>query len=274
MDDQRQLEELLGHAFRRPELLVRSLTHSSLAHEAGDGAPHNEQYEFLGDSVLGFLVSALLFESFPDADEGRLSKMKAHLVSAAHLYSVAEHLNLGRFLLLGRGEEKSGGRNKRALLVDAVEALIAGLYLDGGIPAASQFVSRWVVGGELQHGIEAFPSEDYKSALQEYVQARQIGQPRYRVVEERGPEHRKVFVVEVRMGADRTASAEGPTKKGAEQAAARTALAVLRQEDARGRQLDGSAAGKSAPEAPQEESGREKQESESLNAGDTAGNAI
>ena len=178
--------------------------------------------------------------------------MKAHLVSAAHLFSVAEHLNLGRFLLLGRGEEKSGGRNKRALLVDAVEALIAALYLDGGVPAADRFVLHWVIGEGLQHGVAAFPTGDYKSALQEYVQARQLSQPRYRVLEERGPEHRKVFVVEARLGVDRTASAEGPTKKGAEQAAARAALSLLRKEETR----------------------REEQESESLNAGDAAGNVV
>jgi ribonuclease III len=233
LDNQRQLEELegiLGYTFQRRQLLVQSLTHSSLAHESGDGSPHNEPFEFLGDAVLGFVVSARLFESFPGADEGRLSKMKAHLVSATHLFSVAEHLDLGRFLLLGRGEEKSGGRNKRALLVDAVEALIAALYLDGGVPAADQFVLHWVIGEDLQHGMEGFPSEDYKSALQEYVQARQFAQPRYRVAEERGPEHRKVFVVEVRLSVDRIVSAEGPTKKRAEQAAARAALALLRRE--------------------------------------------
>jgi ribonuclease-3 len=230
LDEQRQLEEILDYRFQRPELLVQALTHSSLAHESGDSSPHNEQFEFLGDAVLGFVASARLFESFPGADEGRLSKMKAHLVSAAHLFSVAEHLDLGRFLRLGRGEEKSGGRNKRALLVDAVEALIAALYLDGGIPAADRFVVRWVIGEDLQHGIEAFPSEDYKSALQEYVQARLLPQPRYRVAEERGPEHRKVFVVEVRLGAERIVSAEGPTKKGAEQVAAREALSQLHQE--------------------------------------------
>jgi len=250
--EQRQLEEILGYAFQRPELLVQALTHSSLAHESGDGAPHNEQFEFLGDAVLGFLVSARLFESFPGSDEGGLSKMKAHLVSAAHLFSVAGRLNLGRFLLLGRGEEKSGGRNKRALLVDAVEALIAALYLDGGIAAAGQFVSRWVIGEGLQQGIEVFPTEDYKSALQEYVQARQLSQPRYRVVEERGPEHRKVFVVEVRLGADRAASAEGPTKKASEQAAARAALTLLRTEELH----------------------REEKESEPQNAGDAAGNTV
>ncbi len=257
MHEQRQLEEILGYAFQHPELLAQALTHSSLAHESGDAAPHNEQFEFLGDAVLGFVVSARLLERFPGSDEGQLSKMKAHLVSAAHLFSVAEHLDLGRFLLLGRGEEKSGGRNKRALLVDAVEALIAALYLDGGIPAAGQFVLRWVIGEGLQHGIAAFPSEDYKSALQEYVQARQFPQPRYRVVEERGPEHRKVFVVEVRMGGDRAASAEGPTKKRAEQAAAQAALTLLRQE-----------------EPPAEASGQEQKDRDSLNAGEPAGNTV
>jgi len=196
----------------------------------GENVPHNEQLEFLGDSVLGFVVSTYLFTSFPAADEGHLSKMKAHLVSAARLFAVAEKLNLGRFLLLGRGEEKSGGRTKRALLVDAAEALIAALYLDGGIPAAEQFVVRSVIADELRGGIEEFSSEDYKSALQEFVQARQLPQPRYRVAAERGPEHRKVFVVEALLGGDRAVSAEGPTKKSAEQAAARAALTALRSE--------------------------------------------
>lgn len=232
MDEQRQIEELLGRAFARPELLEQALTHSSLAHESGEQALHNEQLEFLGDAVLGFVVSARLIERFPEANEGRLSKIKAHLVSATHLFSVAEKLDLGRFLRLGRGEEKSGGRSKRALLVDAVEALIAAIYLDGGIAAAGDFVTRWVIAGDLEQGLEGFQTEDHKSALQEYAQARQFPQPRYRIVEERGPEHRKVFVVEARVGEERTAQAEGPTKKMAEQAAARAMLEKLLEQAA------------------------------------------
>lgn len=225
----RQLEDAAGHVFARPELLVHALTHSSLAHERGDGTPHNEQLEFLGDSVLGFLVSARLVESFPNESEGQLSKIKAHLVSASHLFSVAEGLNLGDYLQLGRGEEKSGGRGKRAVLVNALEALIAALFLDGGMEAAGKFVERFVVGDRLEQGVEAFPFSDFKSALQEYLQGRKKSQPRYLVVEERGPDHRKTFAVEVRVGRQTVARGEGSTKKNAEQSAAQAALKALNQ---------------------------------------------
>jgi ribonuclease-3 len=221
--------DVLGHAFQRPDLLRQALTHRSFPNElrpneSGEHAPHNEQLEFLGDAVLGFLVSARLVEAFPDASEGRLSKIKAHLVSASHLFEVAARLNLAQHLLLGRGEEKSGGRAKRAKLADAVEALIAALYLDGGTEAARQFVVRHVIGDALDQGMEAIVSHDYKSTLQELTGARHLPQPRYRLMEERGPGHRKVFVVEVRIGEDVSAKAEGATKKNAEQAAAEAAL--------------------------------------------------
>ena len=230
MDESRQIEDILGRSFTRPELLEQALTHSSLAHESGDSAAHNEQLEFLGDAVLGFVVSARLIQQFPGASEGQLSKIKAHLVSATHLHQVAKRLELGRFLKLGRGEEKSGGRAKRALLVDAMEALIAATYLDGGIVAAENFIVRCVIAGELEAGLQAFQTEDHKSALQEYAQARQMPQPRYRVAEQRGPEHQRVFVVEAVVGEGCIASAEGGTKKGAEQAAARAMLAKLQQQ--------------------------------------------
>ena len=139
------LEDLLGHRFSDRELLMRALTHSSHAHEVGDESASdaisdNEQLEFLGDAVLGFVTSRALFERFPNWNEGRLSKTRAHLVSARHLIKVAKQVGLGNFLRLGRGEERSGGRQKSALLVDALEALIAALYLDGGIDAAREFI--------------------------------------------------------------------------------------------------------------------------------------
>lgn len=222
--------------FARPEWLVQALTHKSFSREMvlaeGEAAPvYNEQLEFLGDAVLGFAVSARLVKLFPAAAEGRLSKIKARLVSAAHLYSVAQGLDLGSQLILGRGEESSGGRAKRALLVDSLEALIAALYLDGGVTAAEAFVERFVIGDGLAQGLDAFQVEDHKSALQEYAQAHGLAQPRYRVADERGPGHRKVFVVEVYVGDQAIAKDEGPAKKMAEQAAARTALTALRKQD-------------------------------------------
>src|SRR5229473_1153845 len=171
------LESALGHHFKNRKLLFRALTHSSRVHEiqatelSGSDAD-NEQMEFLGDAVLGFLISESMVHRFPSYPEGRLSKLKAHLVSAAHLYEVAQKLELGQFLILGRGEEMSGGRAKRTLLVDCLEALIAALYLDGGIDVTRQFVNCWVIGdgardsGALEQGILGAQIVDFKSALQ------------------------------------------------------------------------------------------------------------
>ena len=142
-----ELETALGHSFRNPALLLRALTHRSHAQESSgaNGSLPNEQLEFLGDAILGFLVSETLVERFPDCAEGQLSKLKAHLVSATHLHSVAQGIALGQFLRLGKGEEQSGGRAKKTLLVDALEALVAALYLDGGLDPARAFVSRYVI---------------------------------------------------------------------------------------------------------------------------------
>src|SRR4051794_24881971 len=152
------LQDALGHSFSNPQLLDRALTHSSHAHEeskASGADPSlevrdNEQYEFLGDAVLGFVTSQLLFERFPTFHEGQLSKLKAHLVSAGHLVSVAIRLDLGQYLRLGRGEERSGGRNKSTLLSDAVEAIIAALYLDAGLEKTRDFIIREILSPELE----------------------------------------------------------------------------------------------------------------------------
>jgi ribonuclease-3 len=230
------LEAALGHRFRNRELLIRALTHSSRVHErpsAEDrGLPaDNEQMEFLGDSVLGFLISEALVARFPSYPEGRLSKLKAHLVSAAHLYGVARKLELGQYLFLGRGEEMSGGRAKRTLLVDCLEALIAASYLDSGIEASRRLVERWVIGDDHNHTlgdeILGVPIVDFKSALQELAQARKLPPPRYVIVKERGPEHAKTFTIEARIGRDWVGQAEGASKKSAAQNAARDVLAKL-----------------------------------------------
>jgi len=188
----------------------------------------NEQLEFLGDAILGFAVSEYLVRHNPGYPEGRLSKLKAHLVSAVRLHEVAQELGLGEFLYLGRGEEMSGGRNKKALLSDAVEALIAALYLDAGLEAALGFIEDRVVGGmqAAEEGLEAAVT-DHKSALQEMAQALKLPAPRYVVVDEDGPEHSKTFTVEVRLGKDWVSQAQGLSKKSAGQKAAQRVLQQL-----------------------------------------------
>jgi ribonuclease-3 len=225
-----KLEHALGHTFVNRELLERSLTHKSRVYEKSpEGAcqDDNEQLEFLGDAILGFVVSECLvrrFESFP---EGRLSKLKAHLVSAARLYEVAQDLGLGEFLILGRGEEMSGGREKKALLSDAVEALIAALYLDAGLDKAREFIEGRVIGEfHVSEDGESAVS-DFKSTLQEMAQAMKLPPPRYVIVCEDGPEHLKTFTVEARLGKDWVSQAQGLSKKSAGQKAAQQILQQL-----------------------------------------------
>ena len=206
-EDLARLETVLGHRFARRELLRQALTHCSHAQDQPPGEPateacHNEKLEFLGDAILGFVTSEALLERFPALTEGQLSKIKANLVSARRLYRVAEGLDLGAFLRLGRGDEKTGGRVKPGLLADAVEALIAAIYLDGELAAARQFIRRFILADLDQVTVEQLLVADHKSALQEFLQARPGGQGRtaeYRVVREEGPEHKKVFTVELRL---------------------------------------------------------------------------
>lgn len=225
------LEAVLGYRFQDPELLERALTHKSRAYERGaDPTLHdNEQLEFLGDSILGFVVSEKLVALYPNSPEGRLSKLKAHLVSASHLFQVAFALKLGEFLLLGRGEEMSGGREKKALLANALEALIAAVYLDGGFDPARQLVTGLIFGEfhTAEQALGAVP--DFKSALQETAQSLKLPQPRYTILEERGPQHAKTFVVEARVGKEWVSQAEGLSKKSAGQKAAQEVLRLLRQ---------------------------------------------
>lgn len=224
------LERKVDHHFSDPSLLRRALTHSSLANEtrAASGMPalDNEELEFLGDSVLGFLIAEALVRRFPDFKEGDLSRMKAHLVSAAHLHGVARRLDLGNYLELGRSEEMSGGRSKKTLLVDALEAVIAALYLDGGVETARAFVAKHVLDAPVfadeDAGTDIQPAiTNFKSALQELAQSRKLPQPRYTIVRERGPEHSKIFTVEARIGRECSGQADGRTKKIAAQRAAR-----------------------------------------------------
>jgi ribonuclease-3 len=224
----RDLEAAIGYSFRSPDWLRQALTHRSYAEEFPGGGSElaNEQMEFLGDSILGFVVSEALVERFPGYREGRLSKLKAHLVSAAHLHPVAERLELGRYLLLGKGEEQSGGRVKKALLVNTLEALVAAVYCDGGMEPARDFVRRWIL--DAVDWAQP-PTADFKSELQEMLQERRAAPPRYRVVRESGPEHQKRFTIELRINGMLLAKAEGSTKKAAEQAAAEIALSRLQE---------------------------------------------
>ncbi len=238
------LQTTLGYHFQRTELLEQALTHSSHARELEalktETAPRvgdNEQLEFLGDAVLGFVTTEELFNRLPSFREGELSKLRARLVSEKHLIKVAQELELGHYLNLGRGEEKSGGRNKTALLVDALEAVLAGIYLDGGMQAARQFVLQYIISPELERialNGSILPVTDYKSALQEKLQAIGRLQPSYVLVKERGPEHSKTFTVEARLRrldnngiAEFVGRADGSTKKNAEQDAARQVLEYL-----------------------------------------------
>jgi len=216
------LEARLGYRFQDPTLLDRALTHSSHAHEhAAAGAGHNEALEFLGDAVLGFAVADLLHRREPTGAEGVKSKRRAALVSAPSLAQRAQRLGLPAVLRLGRGEEKTGGRKKANLWANAYEAVIAALYLDGGLPAAFAFVNAEFA-SELDRA--ELPAEDAKSALQELLQARSQPVPDYEVVAEEGPSHRRRFRVECRVGGEAIGIGEGSSKKAAQQEAARAAL--------------------------------------------------
>lgn len=227
-DEFEDLQARIDYRFNDRGLLEHALTHRSRAAEdLSGGVIDNESLEFLGDAVLGFVVADALFHRYPDYSEGQKSKIKASVVSTQSLARHAERLGLGDHLILGRGEEKTGGRFKAALLADAYEALIAGIYLDGGIDAAGTFLRR-----ELADAIEAgrqpdFHGQDFKSALQERLQSLGRPLPEYRVVNEEGPDHRKIFHVHVVASGETLATASGKAKKEAEQEAARKALENL-----------------------------------------------
>lgn len=222
--DSSEFESRLGYTFTQRELLRRALTHKSYSHEAKDlEVRHNETFEFLGDAVLGFVIGDLLFRHFPQMDEGALSKMKAFLVSAPSLAVKARDFGMGEVILLGVGEEKTGGRKKDSLLANLFEAMIAGVYLDGGIDAARQLIERTFVPDIEKIDQQDLLFQDYKTALQELAQGRGLPLPDYAVVAEVGPDHDKKFVVEVKLGTLSTRG-EGSSKKEAQQQAARHAL--------------------------------------------------
>lgn len=236
-----ELQQRLGYRFHDPRLLEISLTHSSAvpelrtaAESVGGGDPaseirDNERLEFLGDAVLDLLASEYLLEKFPSWSEGQLSRSRAYLVNAQALEAAARRLGLGEFLRLGRGEEKTGGREKAAIIADALEAIVAAIYLDSGLDAARQLLRRVLFESALENVGINIADSDRKSALQEFLQGKGLPPAEYRLAGETGPDHQKQFYVEVWSVGELLASGEGSTKKEAEQKAARVALQRLQQ---------------------------------------------
>jgi ribonuclease-3 len=229
------LEEKLGYKFRNQELLVRALTHRSWLSEHASPLPENsdnEQLEFLGDSVLGFVVSESLVVRHPSLREGQLSQWKADLVSATHLHHCAAELGLGDHLLLGKGEEINGGRQRKTLLANALEAVIAAVHVDGGIDAARRLIQQHVLGPmENPDDVKSIGLLNHKSVLHEKAQALGLPAPRYEIVETSGPEHAKVFTIEVTIGEKFSSRGSGSSKKGAGQHAAQLLLEQMKFEE-------------------------------------------
>ena len=220
--DYEALERVLGHTFQDKALLETALTHTSFANEARHGTKHNERLEFLGDSVLSIVVAEYLF-THSSLPEGDLTRMRGSLVCEAALFTFAQKIGLGRWLRLGHGEEMGGGRTRPSVVSDAFEAVIAALYLDGGIDAARAFILPFVTSALTKQSAE----EDYKTKLQEVVQQNPSERLRYVVASQTGPDHDKHFVVEVHLNSNCIGSGEGHSKKQAEQAAAKEALALM-----------------------------------------------
>ena len=218
------LEEKLGYTFQNTALLENALTHSSCANESRGKLQSNERLEFLGDSILGMVVADHLYRNHPDLPEGELTRTRAALVCEESLVEVAAELNLGEYLRLGKGEESGGGRKRPSIQADAVEAVLAAVYLDGGIGSARKIIQRYILCREIE-GLNG--SRDYKTALQELVQ-RESGQVlKYRLTGEEGPDHDKRFFVEVDLNGTPVGSGKGHSKKEAEQMAAKAAIAKL-----------------------------------------------
>ena len=220
------LEEKLGYTFQNRALLENALTHSSCANESRGKLQSNERLEFLGDSILGMVVADHLYRNHPDLPEGVLTRTRAALVCEDSLVVVAEELGLGQYLRLGKGEEAGGGRNRPSIRADAVEAILAAVYLDGGIGSARKIIQKYILSREVA-GLTK--PRDYKTALQELVQ-RESGQVlAYRLTGEEGPDHNKRFFVEVTLNGKSVGQGSGRSKKEAEQMAAKAAIELLDQ---------------------------------------------
>jgi ribonuclease III len=223
-----EFEARLGYRFRDADLLGRALTHKSFSNENRDSrAPNNERLEFLGDAVLGFVVGEMIYRSFPNLQEGALSKIKAHLVSSAMLAQKARSLDIGRYLRMGAGEARSGGAEKLSLLADAFEAVVAAVYLDGGLGPTEDFIRRVFQSEIAGIDIGDLSFHDYKTTLQETAQSLGLPLPEYRVVEESGPDHEKAFGVELLWDGEAFAYGRGASKREAQRKAAKDALRKL-----------------------------------------------
>jgi len=231
--DLEKLQDTLGYRFRNEDLLFRALVHRSFAYENQDLAADNETLEFLGDSVLGLAISHLLLEFFPDYDEGRLSRLRSSIVNERELAQIAASVDLGGFLLLGKGEELSGGRQKSSLLANGLEAMLAAVYLDGGLDSAIQLVRKLFHGylehREEDHVLKAL-DKDFKTQLQEITQAKLKLTPIYFLEGEEGPDHDKTFFMRVVIGDRVLARGFGKSKKEAQQEAARKAIAEIEKD--------------------------------------------
>ena len=225
--DKATLQKTIGHTFKDPALLLEALTHPSQAHEkAGNGAQHNQRLEFLGDAVLQLILTDYIYKLHPDFPEGKLTQVRAHLANRHTLHRQAAAINLGAYLLLGKGEESSGGRTRLSNLADAYEALLGAVYLDGGIRAARSFVGRQFA-GEFKTLAEAAPRQNPKGRLQEFLQSQSTANPQYRVIQETGPDHSKKFEAVVEWQGREIGRGKGSSKKLAEIAAAEAALTAL-----------------------------------------------
>ena len=221
----KDLEAAIGYRFKNITLLQNALTHSSYANERWHNSlKSNERLEFLGDSILGMVVAEYLYKTFPDRPEGELTRMRADMVCEKTLAAVAARIELGRHLMLGNGEEQSGGRSRDSILADAVESVIAASFLDGGMEAARKLIEKFIL---VEVPVKKLNNADYKTALQELVQ-RESGQVlAYRLVGEEGPDHNKRFFVEVTLNGSGVGQGSGRSKKEAEQMAAKAAIEKL-----------------------------------------------
>ncbi|MBP1758029.1 MAG: ribonuclease [Firmicutes bacterium] len=225
----KSLEEKLQYTFRSPSLLQNALTHSSYANEHRESdRPSNERLEFLGDSILGLVVAEHLYRTRTDLPEGDLTRLRAALVCESSLVEVARHLNLGSYLKLGKGEQAGGGRERPSIQADAVEAILAAVYLDGGIGQVRKLIHSLILDREQE---KAAASRDYKTALQELIQRESGKILSYHMVGESGPDHAKVFSMAVQLNGETIGTGLGKSKKEAEQAAAKTAVQLLESEE-------------------------------------------
>lgn len=228
-EDYSKLEECINYTFNELSYISEALTHSSYANEKIDKTiNHNERLEFLGDSVLSIVVSDYLFMKYPDFPEGELTKIRSKIVCEATLAECARSINLGEYMYFGKGEEMTGGRDRASILADAFEALIAAIYLDGGLKSARVFILD-VMDSKITDAIMGKIFVDYKTRLQEIVQSRKVKKIRYEVVDEQGPDHSKVFFTEVIVNDQIIGRGKGNSKKEAEQNAAKMGLGRLNE---------------------------------------------